>query len=53
MEEHKLGIGIIAKLNGAQTKVEWAMVERSSNKKVQDEAEAVRWALMIAKEKRW
>ena len=30
-EEHKLGIGIIAKLNGAQIKVEWALVEKSSN----------------------
>ena len=52
-EDHKLGIGIIAKLNRVQTKVEWALVERSSSNKVQDEAEVVRLALMKAKEKRW
>ena len=29
-EEHKLGIGIATKLNGAQPKAEWTLVERSS-----------------------
>ena len=53
VEGHKLGIGIVAKQMGGRTRVEWALMDRSSQTDIQDEAVAVRLALMKARQLSW
>ena len=52
-ENHKLGIGIVAKQKGGGIRAEWALTDRSSSVDIQDEAIAVRLALMKASQPRW
>ena len=45
-EGHKMGIGVVAKLNGTRITADWALVDRTSLLNIQDEAGAVRLALI-------
>ena len=45
---HKLGIGIVAKQAGGRIRAKWKLVERRAHRDTQDEAVAVRLALMKA-----
>ena len=50
---HKLGIGIVAKQFEGRIRAEWTLVDRSSQRDIQDEAVAVRLALMKARQQSW
>lgn len=50
---HKLGIGIVAKQSGGRIRAEWTLVDRSSQRGIQDEGVAVRLALMKARQQSW
>ena len=50
---HKLGIGIVAKQFEGRIRAKWTLVDRSSQKDIQDEAIAVRLELMKARQQSW
>lgn len=52
-ESCKFGIGITAANTNQQILAAWALIERSSSSNLQDEAEAVRPAMMKASERNW
>ena len=52
-EGHKMGIGVVAKLNGTRITADWALVDRTSLLDIQDEAAAVRLALIKVTQLGW
>ncbi|XP_027178080.1 uncharacterized protein LOC113777245 [Coffea eugenioides] len=50
---HQLGVEIAVSDDGNQSLEEWALVERNSSNKLQDESEVVGLALIKVLEKRW
>ncbi|XP_027071712.1 uncharacterized protein [Coffea arabica] len=52
-EGRKLGIGVVARQAGGRIRAEWKLVERSSGREIQDEAEAVRLVLLKARQLSW
>ncbi|XP_071906010.1 uncharacterized protein [Coffea arabica] len=52
-EGHKMGIGVVAKLNGTRIIADWALVDRTSQLAIQDEAAAMRLALIKVLQLRW
>ncbi|XP_027068582.1 uncharacterized protein [Coffea arabica] len=52
-EGHKMGIGVVAKLNGTRIIADWVLVDRTSLLKIQDEAAAMRLALIKVRQLGW